>query len=168
MLLVETLELATGRYAETGAAEVFALVGEPDRRLTSLCACGEDRFGSRVGLADDDGYAGFDDAGFLSGYLRERRAEELGMVETDIGDDGEDGREDIGAVESSAESDFDDGYVNLLSDKIVEGECGHRLEERGLELVELGAIGRDESGYLGFGDRLSVHTDTFAEGDKVG
>ena len=51
------------------------------------------------------------------------------MVETDIGDDGEDRSEHVGAVEPSAESHFHHGEIHLLPHEIIERECGHGLEE---------------------------------------
>ena len=58
------------------------------------------------------------------------------MVETDIGDDREVGRDDVGAVETSSKAYLDDGHIDLLLGKVVEGHGRGELEEGGMERLE--------------------------------
>ena len=51
------------------------------------------------------------------------------MVERDVGDDGEQGRDDVGAVKPTAQSHLDDGDVNLLFGEILEGQGRGQLEK---------------------------------------
>ena len=56
-----------------------------------------------------------DDAGLLACDGLQRVAEELGVVKPDVGDDGEQGGDDVGAVQAPAHADLDDGDVDLLA-----------------------------------------------------
>ena len=89
------------------------------------------------------------------------------MVHTDIGDDGENGCQHIGAVESSSESHFDDRYVHLLRNEICKRHRGHGLEERGLSLVQKRLVLRDKPRYFFFGDRRAVDADAFGQRDQM-
>src|SRR6266700_1409802 len=52
-----------------------------------------------------------EDAGFFAGDGGDGRAEVFLVVERDVGDDGEDGVDDVGRVEPAAEAYFEDGDV---------------------------------------------------------
>ena len=82
-------------------------------------------------LTYDHRHSRLDDACFLGSYLREGVAEELLVVEADIGNDREVGHDDIGAVEATAETYFNDSNINLLFCKVEKGECGGQLKEEG-------------------------------------
>ena len=86
------------------------------------------RFG--LGLPYHYGDAILDDAGLLGGNLLQRVAEELRVVKADIGDDAQQRRDDVGAVETAAHANFDDGDVDLLAGEVVEGHADGHLEER--------------------------------------
>ena len=51
------------------------------------------------------------------------------MVQADAGDDGELGREDVGAVQPAAQADLDHGDVHLLVGEPAESQPGGDLEE---------------------------------------
>ena len=118
-------------------------------------------------LADDARHTGFDDAGFLTGDLCKRVAQELRVIQTDIRDDGEDGSEDVGAVEPSSESHFNDCNIYLLRYKIGKSHGGHGLEERGLCLVKKCAVCLNKLRHFALGNRYSVDADPFGEGDEM-
>ena len=115
------------------AVDTEMLVGEGDGGIALGGDAEEDRLGFGLGLPYHHGDGGLDDAGLLDGDLLEGVAEELGVVETDIGDDRQQGGDDIGAVEPAAHADLDDGDVDLFLGKIVEGESHGHLEEGEVE-----------------------------------
>ena len=55
------------------------------------------------------------------------------MVDTDVSDDRDFGRDDIGAVEATTETDFDDSNVDILLSEVAESHCCGDFEERGLK-----------------------------------
>ena len=57
------------------------------------------------------------------------------MVKADIGNETEIGMNNIGAVQASAQSHFNNGYIHLLSSKIMESHSGGKLKERGVAAV---------------------------------
>ena len=54
-----------------------------------------------------------------------------GVVERDVGDDGEQRLDDVGGVQASAQADFEDGDVDLRARRNEEGHRGEGLEEAG-------------------------------------
>lgn len=64
----------------------------------------------------------FDDAGLLSGDIAQGRSENLGVIEADISDNRNHRLQDIGGVETSAQSYFDNRYLNLPTSKMFEGQ----------------------------------------------
>ena len=86
----------------------------------------------------DEGAVGAEDAGLFAGDLGDGVAEVVLMVEGDVGDDGEEGVDDVGGVESASEAYFEDGDVDRalassdpFSSEVEEGEGGEDLEEAG-------------------------------------
>ena len=51
------------------------------------------------------------------------------MIESDIGDNAQVGRDDIGTVETSAQTYLDHGYIYFLRGKIEKGHLHSQLEE---------------------------------------
>ena len=80
----------------------------------------------------DQGASSPEDAGFFAGDFGDGRAEVVLVVEGDVGDDGEEGRDDVGGVETAAEADFEDGDVEVLLGEVEEGEGGEGLEKAGV------------------------------------
>ena len=60
----------------------------------------------------DEGAVGAEDAGLFAGDLGDGVAEVVLVVEGDVGDDGEEGVDDVGGVETAAEAYFEDGDVD--------------------------------------------------------
>ena len=63
----------------------------------------------------DEGAVGAEDAGLFAGDLGDGVAEVVLVVERDVGDDGEEGVDDVGGVETAAEAHFEDGDVDWFS-----------------------------------------------------
>ena len=82
-----------------------------------------------VGLADDYRHAVLDDAGLLACNEGKRVAEELLVVERDVGDDAEVGADDVGAIQTASQADLHDSHIDLLLSEILEREGGCELEE---------------------------------------
>ena len=55
------------------------------------------------------------------------------MIDADIGDYTDFGGYDIGAIEASAKTYFDDCYIDILLSEIAECHCCGDFEERWLE-----------------------------------
>ena len=123
----------------------------------------EHRTGLGGRLADDDRYARLDDAGFFAGYFGERVAQELYMVKADVGDDAKVGRDDVRAVQPSAQPHFDDRHLHLLLLEIPEGHGGGQFEERGMERLEKRPMPLYELRDVGLRDGLPVDADALAE-----
>src|SRR5690606_8892797 len=91
-------------------AEVDARDGEPGTDL--LRAVGEDGRDLRVLRRRDGDGVGVDDPGLLVGDVLDRVPEEVLVVDTDRGDDGDVRVDDIGRVPGAAHADLDDGDVD--------------------------------------------------------
>ena len=92
------------------------------RRAHLLCPCRKDgpRFGQ--GLANDDGNARLDNARLFAGHGCQGVAKELRMVKADIRNHAEQRRDDVCAIQPSAQANFNDGNIHLLLRKIMEGQ----------------------------------------------
>ena len=86
-----------------------------------------------VTFANDTWHALFHDAGFLGCNLWQRVTKELGMIERDIRDDAEHGLDDVGRVETTAQSHFDDCDIDLAICKVAESHHSGQFEERRLK-----------------------------------
>ena len=75
-----------------------------------------------------------DDASLLMGNFCQGVAEEPYMVEADVSDDREVGRDDIGAVESSAKAHLDDGYIDLLLSDVEDCHGRGEFKDRGAQV----------------------------------
>ncbi len=122
----------------------------------------EDLVGDGMLGEEDGGAVGAEDAGLFAGDLGEGIAQPLLMIEIDVGDDGEEGFDDVGGVEAAAESDLEDGEVDVAAGEVVEGHGGHGFEEAGhlresAGRDQLGGGGLDamvDGGELGVGDGI--------------
>lgn len=76
------------------------------------------------------GDAGFDNPCFLPGYFAQAGAQDFDVVLADIGGDRQDRLKDIGGIESTAESGFNDGDVDLASGEEVERQRGYEFKKR--------------------------------------
>ena len=89
------------------------------------------------------------------------------MVKADVGDERDDGRDDVRAVETSAQSHFHDGDVDILLSKILERHRRGNLEERGSDGLEKLLSFLHEVDDIFLRDGLSVYTDALAEIDQM-
>ena len=53
------------------------------------------------------------------------------VIEIDVGNDGEDGFDDIGGVEAATHADFEDGNFDVGRGEEVEGHGGHGFKKAG-------------------------------------
>lgn len=105
----------------------------------------------------------FDDSRFLGCDFGKRVAQQGHVVESDVGDDAHDRDDEVGGVQPSAQSRFDDGDLDVALVKVVEGEGRGHLEERESELLHAVVVFVHEVHDFLLGDHLSVHEDPFAE-----
>lgn len=133
-----------------------------------MCLLQKHAFGFFDGFTDDDRYAELDDTGFFSGNLSECVAEEHGVVERDIGDDREARRNDVGAVEPSSQTHFDDGNVDFPIGKVLERHGCGQLEEGWRKGFEEDLFFFYEIHYIAFLNALAVDADALPEIDEMG
>ena len=119
--------------------------------------------GMTVGLANNYGHALFDNTCFLSSYLSQRIAQELLVVEADVGDDCKVGRDNIGAIKATTEAYFYDSYVHLLLGKVLKSEGCSKFEERRAEWLEEVTLLFHKINDALLGNHLAVHTYAFAK-----
>ena len=168
--------------AEVHLAEHLAVTGPEGRPLRLGVMQGTEHQGGivegggrfRRALPHQGGGILLEDAGFLVGDLPDRMAEEVAVVEADIGDDGEVGLQDIGAVEPAAEPRLDHGDVDVGIGEPLETETRGNFEERQALLDEIGFPLREEGEYIFLRDHLPVDADALPEitemrrGEKAG
>ena len=85
------------------------------------------------------------------------------MVKTDVGDDGEDRGDDVGAIQSASQSNFCDGDIYLLLGKILKCQGGGQFEERTVQWLEEVAFLLHEVDDILLWDALAVYTDALTE-----
>ena len=86
------------------------------------------------------------------------------MILADTGDDGGDGRDDVGAVKSSSQPNLDDSEVYLCLAEVVESHERRDLEEGGRALFDEGlSLLLYEATNEVFAHHLSIHTDALTE-----
>src|SRR5581483_10071711 len=73
-----------------------------------------------------------DDACFLPGDLSDSVAEELLVVERDVGDDADARLDHVCRVETPTHTDLENSYVDLLTREMLEGHGGQHLEKAGM------------------------------------
>ena len=85
------------------------------------------------------------------------------MILADAGDDGGDGRDDVGAVKSSSQPNLDDSEVYLCLAEVVESHERRDLEEGGRALFDEGLSVLYEATNEVFAHHLSIHSDALTE-----
>ena len=85
------------------------------------------------------------------------------MILADAGDDGGNGRDDVGAVKSSSQPNLDDGEVYLCLTEVVESHERRDLEEGGRALFDEGLSHLYEATNEVFAHHLAIHTDALTE-----
>ena len=144
------------------------LLGETDGRMHFRRLGQEDGPCLGRSLANDHRRALFDDARLLARNLRQRVAQELYVVEADVGDDAQVGPDDVGAVQPSAQAHLDDGHIHPTVGKVAESHGGGQLEKRWVERLEEGTFFFYKVHDIFLRDGLSVHADAFAEVHQMG
>ena len=85
------------------------------------------------------------------------------MVETDVGDNGEYGTDDVRAVKSTAKAYFDYSNIHLLLLKVFKGQSCDQFEEGGGQSLEYRAIFFNKADNAFLGNHLPVDANPFAE-----
>lgn len=147
---------------------VAAVFGKDDRSMKFLCTSFKNRACLRQVFSNDYRCVRLDDASFFSSDFSKGVAEKLGVVHADVGDDGEYGRDDVGTVESTAESHLDDSDVYLLIGKILECEGSGEFKEGTVEGFEESTFLFDEVDDIVLWDRYPIDADTLSEVNEVG
>ena len=142
--------------------------GEDYWRATLVGFPLEARTGLRQVLADDHGHVRLYYSGLLSRYQREGVAEKLCVVETDVGDYRQFGRDDVGAIEPAAEADFYYRHVDLLLLEIEKRQRRGKLKERRVEGFEELALLLHEVDDPPFGNHLPVDAYALTEVYEMG
>ncbi len=95
-------------------------------------------------------------------------AQELGVVEADVGDDGKDWGDDVGAVESAAQSHFDDGIIHLLLCEVFQSHGSGQFEEGWMEGFEESSVLFYEVDDILLRNAFAVNSDTLSEIYQMG
>ena len=115
--------------------------------------------------------AGLDDRRLLARDLRDRLAEEILVVERDVGHRCDAEIEHVGAVEAAAEADLADEHLRIRLARGEDARGGEHLEPGRLQLVGQGLGGlpdaSDQCPELGLGEGCTVANDPFAVRDQV-
>lgn len=152
------------RYGNNG----IGVVGKVDGCLQFGGTLHKDRTGFGMGLPYHDGDVRLDDAGLFGGYLGEGVAEELGVVEPDVGNDAEVGGDDVGAVKPPAHAYLHHCHVDLFGGEIVECQPDGHFKETELQCLHVVAMPLDKVGDTLLGYHLPVDADALAEVDQMG
>ena len=116
-----------------------------------------------IGFTHHGRYARLHDTCFLSGNFGTGVAQELGVVNADVGDDGKDGGDDVGAVEPSSQSHFDDSNIHLLLGEIVESHGRGQFKETGPQRFEKRPFILHKSCHIFLVYADTVHPDALSE-----
>src|SRR5699024_3408254 len=139
------------------------LVGEGQR--SAACCCMGDEYGGAFGmrLPDHDRDVLFDDTRFFGRYARDGRAEDVAVVDADVGDDAQRRYDDVRGVEPAAEPRFDDGDFRVRLGEPFESHGGGHFKIGEAEFGHRPAIGGHESGDALLRYLFAVHADAFPE-----
>ena len=131
--------------------------------------------GLRVLGEGDEGSVGAEDAGFFAGDFADGVAEVVLVIKGDVGDDREQGLDDVGSVEAASEAHFEDGDADFLLAEVEEGQGGEGFEEAWM--VREGGFGDEtaggvvdvevEAGEVVVGDGGAVDPDALVDAGEV-
>ena len=99
----------------------------------------------------------------LCGNRFERFAKNMGVVVADVGNDGQFGKNDIGAIERTAKPDLDNGKIDFLLCKIEERKSRCNLEKRGTDFFDGGSVLFDKVDNPFFRNHLSIDANPLSE-----
>ena len=85
------------------------------------------------------------------------------MVERNVGNDGEQGIDNVGAIQPTAQAHFYNGKVYLLFREILESHCSGQLKERWVQWFEEIAMVFNKINYVLFRNHFAVYSDAFPE-----
>ena len=85
------------------------------------------------------------------------------MVERNVGNDGEQGIDNVGAIQTTTQSHFYNGKVYLLFGKILESHCSSQFKERWVQWFEEIAMVFNKINYVLFRNHFAVYSDAFPE-----
>ena len=105
----------------------------------------------------------FDDSCLLAGDGSQRVAQELLMVEGDIGYDRQQGMYDVCAVQTATQPYFYDGNIYMGISKILKRHGSSKFEEGGMKGSEKISLFFYKPHHIVFRDSFAVDTDTLAE-----
>ena len=128
-----------------------------------VCLDGKDGACLGQSLTHHDGHMGLDDAGFLAGYALKGVAQKLCVVEADVGDDTQDGGNDVRAIKPSAQAYFYHSVIDMLLGEILEGHSRSKLEKGRVERFEESALLFHEVDDILLRDALAIDTDALSE-----
>ena len=114
-------------------------------------------------LAEQQGNASLGDTCLLSGDLSQGIAQELGMVEADIGDNAEQRRDDVGTIQPTAQPYLDHGNIHGLLLEILKGHRRGQFKERGMQRLKESPVPLHEIHHVGLARLLAIHPDTLPE-----
>ncbi len=122
-----------------------------------------------LGLADHYRYIGLEYPGLFGSYSLGCVAEQCGMVERYVGDYTQVGGDYVGAVESSAEANFNHCYVDAAPGEELKCHHSGEFEKRRLQCPQC-AVGQKALGkvyYLVLANHVAVNPDALAEVDQM-
>ena len=121
--------------AEIDRAQVRNFVGRVDIDQAGIPLRGDPAnyfFGSGISSGADDPGSWLDDSGLFRGNFREGMAQEIFVIESDLGDDGNFGNQDVGGIETAAKANLEDGDVGFLAGEKIEGHRGDAFKKCGM------------------------------------
>ena len=120
-----------------------------------------------VARTDHRRRAALEHASFLARDRVERVAEQLGVIETDLGHARDDGLHNVRRVEPTAESSFRHDHVRAGAHEVVERHRRRELEERRAHALRVRRVCTHELDDLVLRDRPIGDDDALAEVDEV-
>lgn len=123
---------------------------------------------SGVGFSDEYRDARLDDARLFGRYVCDGGAENIAVVESDVGDDAQDGLQDVRGIEPSSESRFHDGHFHPRLGEAVESHCGRHLEVGEPPFGHLLSVPVEKGGDLLLRYHLAVHANALPEIVQMG
>ena len=85
------------------------------------------------------------------------------MVETDVGDDAQIGRNQVGAIQPTSQSYLNNRHIHMAVCKIAECHGCGQLEERGMKRFEERTLTLHEINHILLTHRLTIHPDALTE-----
>src|SRR2546430_1257024 len=120
-----------------------------------------------IALTRDERDAGLRDARLLPRDRREIGAQVIGMPASDLGDDGDEGGNDVSRVEPPPQTHLDHADVHAPRRQLGKGDRGGGLEEPRVQALDVGLQRAGPIGEGFFGDEHAFPGHTLAHRDQV-